>query len=286
MRKLLFLLAALLALAVARAGTTVQFRTVLGDLKVELYDTEKPVTVTNFLQYVADGAYNDDFFHRVVPDFVIQGGGFGVTNKGTTNANIVQVKTRAPIINEYASGPHLPNLPGTLAMAKTADPNSATSQFFFNFKTNTALDSVDNSGGFTVFGRVVSGWETLTNWNSFTYKKPPATNIVVNVGSAPFGELPVLVVRTNSVGGPYIDLGDLLLVDITLLDVHVRRLDTGAAEIQWSLLADRINTVEYTTEFPPQWQVLTNFPASESGPGLVVDPTPDPKRFYRVRATY
>jgi cyclophilin family peptidyl-prolyl cis-trans isomerase len=267
------------------AGTVVQFRSTVGDVDVELYDTEKPVTVENFLRYVVSGTYANSFFHRAVHDFVIQGGGFGVANKGSNDASIVVLANRSPITNEFSVGPLLTNGPGTIAMAKTSDPNSATSQFFFNLTNNPSLDITTNSGGFTVFGRVVSGAETLTAWNSFFIGPPTNQNLIVNGGGA-FSQLPVLKLRTNEVGGFFIALADLVYFDVTLLRVKVTRQPDGRAQIQWLQVAGRTNTVEYTTQFPPQWQVLSNVPPAAVGNGVVVDPTPDPTRFYRVRATY
>lgn len=274
-----------------RAGTVVQFRTALGDVKVELLDAEKPVTTSNFLHYVTTGAYRDMFCHRAVHDFVLQGGGFSLSGRGTAAPTVVPVVQAAAITNEFGVGPKLSNTAGTIAMAKTSDPNSATSQFFFNLKDNTSLDDPKNSGGFTVFGRVVSGLQTLTNWNSFLglpagpidFSK---TNLIVNAGGVPFNELPVYRLGTNSAGGAVIDVSQLVFMDVTLLDVHVARREDGTAEVRWSPLLNRTNTVEFTTVFPPQWQTLTNVPPERLGNGVVVDPTPDPARFYRVRATY
>ncbi len=282
----LLLFCTLCAGGTLQAGTIVQFRSAMGDLKVELYDDEKPITVTNFLRYATSGAYAGGFFHRAVHDFVIQGGAFGIANQGTANARFVTFPTLPPIANEFAVGPLLPNVKGTIAMAKTSDPNSATSQYFFNLKDNAALDSPANSGGFTVFGHVVSGWPTLTNWNSFRAVQPPATNLIVNAGSSVLSELPVYQLQPNGAGSYSITFGDLVYVDITLLDVEVKRRGDGAAEIHWSPLANRTNTVEFTTEFPPKWQVLSNVPPAKPATAIVVDPVVDPNRFYRVRATY
>lgn len=301
---------ALFALATLslQAGTVVQFRTVLGDVEVELYDTEKPITSTNFVRYVADGAYRDMFFHRAVPNFVIQGGGFRVANFGTPSNTVANVTSRANITNEYGVGPFFSNVAGTIAMAKTADPNSANSQFFINLQTNTSLDSTNNSGGFTVFGRVISGTNTLTAWNSFIRYVAATTptnapNLIVNAGS-PFGELPLLKLATRTDGTRFVDLADLVYCDVTLLRVRVHTRQDGLAEVTWNPVAGRTNFVEYTTEFPPNWQALTNLPpeaipakvyagpdlpsdsAAKTYPAVVVDPSGDPNRFYRVRATY
>src|SRR3974390_1409940 len=91
----------LYAAASCEAGTLAQFRTVFGDIEVELYDQDKPFTVQNFIRYVQSGAYQNEFAHRLVPGFVIQGGGFTVTNLNTTNAHIAAVTTYPPITNEF-----------------------------------------------------------------------------------------------------------------------------------------------------------------------------------------
>lgn len=304
--------AALLFLVpVARAGTVVQFRTPVGDIEAECYDAAKPVTTTNFLRYVADGAYNGMFFHRSVPDFVIQGGGYRVAHRGTANANVERIPSRAPITNEFKVGPFLSNVAGTLAMAKTSDPNSATSEFFFNLKDNTALDATNNSGGFTVFARIIRGADTFLKLNSYQYY-PITTNVpdtvtnrIVNAGS-PFGELPITRLGFTASGGRTVLLSDLVFCDVTLLGVRVARTENGAAQVQWNPVANRTNVVEYTDVFPPQWQTLRAVPPSElpatvyGGNGVPADGTPlnlpsltvgdvpeaPPNRFYRVRATY
>lgn len=306
----LVLASLLLALQATHAGTVVQFRTVFGTVDVELYDVEKPITSANFLRYVSDGAYQDMFFHRVVTNFVIQGGGFRVTNRGATNAGATSVLIRPTITNEFGVGPFFSNVAGTIAMAKTSDPNSASSQFFFNLRNNAAsLDATNNAGGFTVFGRVIRGTNVLEKWNGFTRYNSTTTptnapNLIVNAGGPPYNELPVLQLRTAAAGGRYVDLEDLVFCDITLLNVQVARRPDGAAEIRWNPVAGRTNFVEFTTAFPPVWQPLTNLPpdalppkvysgpaqpsdeAVKTPPSVVVDPNGDPNRFYRVRATY
>src|SRR5438552_9026581 len=118
----------LLNLSSAQAGTLAQFRSLFGDIEVELYDQDKPVTVQNFIRYVQSGRYQDEFTHRLMPGFVIQGGGFTITNRGTTNWQIMGVPAYAPIANEFGVGRRFSNVYGTIAMAKLGgDTNSATS---------------------------------------------------------------------------------------------------------------------------------------------------------------
>lgn len=134
-------------------ATTVMFKTNVGDFEVELFDTATPKTVANFLTYVNDGSYDNTVIHRLADGFVVQGGGFGIENvdigNGVMEDKIVKRPTNAEIENE----PVYSNVIGTIAMAKTADPDSATRQWFFNLKDNSSqLDIKSNSGGFTVFG--------------------------------------------------------------------------------------------------------------------------------------
>ena len=128
-------------------ATVVEFQTVMGTFEVNLYDNATPQTVANFLSYVNNMAYTDSVFHRSVPAFIVQGGGF--TYNGTFPP--VGITANAPVINE----PEFSNVTGTIAMAKLGgNANSATNQWFFNLANNSANLDVQN-GGFTVFGEVV-----------------------------------------------------------------------------------------------------------------------------------
>ncbi|ABX14889.1 peptidyl-prolyl cis-trans isomerase [Burkholderia multivorans] len=159
MKRLLLALggAALLATAPAFAQTAtahpvVQLKTSQGDIRVELYPEKAPKTVANFLDYVKAGQYNGTIFHRVIKGFMIQGGGY--------KANFDEKPTRAPIPLESRNG--LKNLTGTIAMARTSDPNSATAQFFINTVDNSGLDYPNPDGnGYAVFGKVVSGLDVV-----------------------------------------------------------------------------------------------------------------------------
>lgn len=132
----------------------VRLETNHGVVVVELYPDKAPKTVANFLAYVQSGFYDGTIFHRVVPGFVVQGGGFDTSFR--------QKPTKAPVENEASN--KLSNLRGTVAMARTADVHSATSQFFINLKDNTFLDHRDTTPrgyGYCVFGRVVEGMEVV-----------------------------------------------------------------------------------------------------------------------------
>jgi len=129
----------------------IRFQTTHGDFTVELFDKEAPISVENFLKYVDDGHFDGTIFHRIVPGFVIQGGGL--------TADFSSKKTRAPIKNEATNG--LKNARGTLSMARTNDINSATSQFFVNLSDNAFLDNSKGSHGYAVFGRVREGMDVV-----------------------------------------------------------------------------------------------------------------------------
>jgi cyclophilin family peptidyl-prolyl cis-trans isomerase len=130
----------------------VKLETTMGDIVIELNEKAAPVTVKNFLTYVGEGFYDGTIFHRVIPNFMIQGGGF--------TPDMAQKKTHPPIINEASNG--LKNDRGTIAMARTNNPDSATCQFFINHKNNDFLNYAGASNpGYAVFGKVVDGMETV-----------------------------------------------------------------------------------------------------------------------------
>jgi len=151
------ILMTVLAAGAARAEGThpmIRMSTSLGDITIELYDDKAPLTVKNFLGYVTDKFYDGTVFHRVIPDFMIQGGGF--------DAHMRQKATKPPIPNEAGNG--LRNDAGTIAMARTNVVDSATAQFFINVKDNAFLNHRDQTpGGFgyAVFGKVVSGMDVV-----------------------------------------------------------------------------------------------------------------------------
>ena len=257
----------------ASAGTLAQFRTPIGTLDVELYDQDKPITVRNFIRYVQAGAYTNMFLHRWVPGFVIQGGGYFVTNRFTA-PSIPNVRAFAPILNEYNGDARFSNLYGTIAMAKLGgDPNSATSQWFFNLANNAANLDTQN-GGFTVFGRVIGGTNVLNRFNSTT-----TTNGVFskNIDNGALSQLPVLNAQPS--------YDDLIYVDISLLNVRVSATN-GTRFITWNSVSNRLNTVEYTTVFPPVWQSLTNLTGNGTDRVFADLAADSARRFYRVRVDY
>jgi cyclophilin family peptidyl-prolyl cis-trans isomerase len=135
----------------APGNPSVIMHTTEGDITIELFPKEAPITVANFLKYVEDDFYNDTIFHRVIKRFVIQGGGF--------NQYFEKKETRDPIINEADNGLH--NDRWTLSMARTNDPDSATSQFFINLSMNTNLDKKGKNPGYAVFAQVTDGFDVI-----------------------------------------------------------------------------------------------------------------------------
>ena len=129
----------------------VLIQTTDGDITIELFADKSPVTVENFLRYVDDGHYDGTVFHRVIPNFMIQGGGF--------TAALEEKATHEPIVNESRNKLH--NTRGTLAMARTSDPDSATAQFFINQRSNLRLDWSPGNDGYTVFGEVLEGMQVV-----------------------------------------------------------------------------------------------------------------------------
>jgi len=170
MHRISTLVLLLLAMSGAWAqNPRVEFKTSMGSFALELYADKAPKTVANFIQYVNSGFYNGTIFHRVIDGFMIQGGGF--------ESGMREKKTRAPIENEagLALKAGLKNEPGTVAMARTPNPHSATAQFFINVKDNGFLDYREPSPqgfGYAVFGRVVEGMDTVLR-----ISKAPTTTV-------------------------------------------------------------------------------------------------------------
>ena len=164
------------------AEPRVQLQTTMGAIIIELNSTAAPITVENFLRYVNDGYYEGVIFHRVIPGFMIQGGGM--------TADMQQKMTRPPIVNEAANG--LKNERGTIAMARTPDPDSATSQFFINVVDNAPRElnyTGPSNPGYAVFGKVIEGMEVVDAIAAVEtttvgrYNDVPATPIVIQKAS-------------------------------------------------------------------------------------------------------
>jgi cyclophilin family peptidyl-prolyl cis-trans isomerase len=156
LKVILLSLSLLLSSAVTAEDATlnnprVLIKTSEGDITLQLFADKAPITVANFLAYVDDGYYSDTIFHRVIPNFMIQGGGF--------LEDMAQKSTADPIVNESKNRVH--NTRGTVAMARTNDPDSATSQFFINQRSNLQLDWAPGREGYTVFGEVILGMDIV-----------------------------------------------------------------------------------------------------------------------------
>ena len=164
-----------LASAAGKGNPMVVLSTSLGDIKIELYQDKAPVTVQNFLEYVKSGYYDGTIFHRVIPGFMVQGGGM------TDDMRDKREGQRAAIKNESSNG--LKNDTGTLAMARTSAPDSATSQFFISVKDNTFLnkENAADKVGYAVFGKVVEGMDVVKKIEQVkTTTKGPHQNVPVD----------------------------------------------------------------------------------------------------------
>ena len=175
-RALLAICLALPMAGQAQTTTQVRFQTTLGNFVVELYPAKAPKTVQNFVQYAQDKHFDGTIFHRVIDGFMVQGGGF--------TADMAQKPTRAPIPLEIDRS--LKNERGTIAMARTGNPNSATAQFFINLVDNANLNAPQPDGyGYAVFGKVVSGMETIdairsvATRNQNGFQNVPSTPITI-----------------------------------------------------------------------------------------------------------
>ena len=175
------LLGAPVAVEAAEEGPVnpkVVMKTTDGDIIIELYAEKSPVTVENFLAYVDAGYYDGTVFHRVISNFMIQGGGFTTEMK--------EKPTRDPIVNESSNKLH--NTRGTLAMARTSDPNSATAQFFINQRSNLRLDWTPGNQGYAVFGEVVEGMQVV---DIIALTETGAASVETSRGPAVFQDVPV-----------------------------------------------------------------------------------------------
>jgi peptidyl-prolyl cis-trans isomerase A (cyclophilin A) len=158
----------------------VKFNTSAGDIVIEVYPDKAPKTAENFLQYVREHHYDGTIFHRVINNFMVQGGGM--------DKNMAEKKTRAPVQHEgvQAFEKGLKNEVGTVAMARTMDPNSATAQFFINVANNAFLDPKPGNPGYTVFGKVVSGMDVVNaikgvqTGRTGMHSDVPVTPVVIN----------------------------------------------------------------------------------------------------------
>jgi cyclophilin family peptidyl-prolyl cis-trans isomerase len=247
----------------------------LGIIDVELFELDKPVTVSNFVAYVKAGVWHDNVMHRWVENFVIQGGSYSVPFSPTNSplaVNPQPIQTFPAITNEYSVGRPISNTYGTLAMARIGgQTNSATSSWFFNVNDNSFLDDVD--GGFTVFGRTLRGTNIL---DRFTHPDT-TTNIYLLFNGA-----------GQKTSWPAYSPDDMkafwLNVDITLLTAKIVAFG-GGVQISWKSVEGRANIVEYSTTVPEVWQTLQTV-AGTGATLTAIDGIGDPVRHYRVRVDY
>jgi peptidyl-prolyl cis-trans isomerase A (cyclophilin A) len=226
-------------------STVVRFSTTLGDFEVALFDSDTPITVANFLSYVESGAYTTNlFFHRSVPGFVLQGGGFYILSN-----TVFAVPTQPAITNE----PGISNLRGTIAMAKVGDnPNSATSQWFFNLGDNSANLNNQN-GGFTVFGRVIGEGMQVVD----ALAAVPTYDASITLGGA-FTQLPLLNPSLQTTNLLYIR--SLSVVPFQFKDV----LPVGDnIRIEWDGPAAGVELEQTTSLINPNWTVIS--PTNQTG---------------------
>ena len=183
---LLFAFALSVSSIAAAANPQVELRTSMGPIVIELDADKAPQTVENFLQYVKSGQYDGTIFHRVIPGFMVQGGGM--------TPDMREKQTRGPIKNEASNG--LRNTVGTVAMARTGDPHSATAQFFINIADNGFLDfrgPTQQGYGYAVFGKVVKGMDVVNRIAQVpTGTKAPHSDVPLK---------PVVIERAQIVGG-------------------------------------------------------------------------------------
>lgn len=168
------------------ANPKVLMKTTDGDITIELFADKSPITVENFLRYVDEGHFDGTIFHRVIPNFMIQGGGF--------TAELEEKPTHEPIVNESRNKLH--NMPGTLAMARTNDPDSAAAQFFINLRSNLRLDWSPGKDGYAVFGEVTDGMQVV---EIIALSDTGAAQAMTTRGPSVFQDVPVKPVVILSV---------------------------------------------------------------------------------------
>ena len=261
-----------------------QFHTPAGDMDVQLFSQDKPVTVKNFVNYARYGLYQNMFLHRCVPNFIVQGGGYAAANPTDANAisQLFYVPSLGAITNEYGVGRTFSNVYGTIAMAKLpTGPNTATSEWFFNLANNGA--NLDNqNGGFTVFGRVLNGTNVLEQFKQLAKGGGGIVDLTTWLpGYTPFTDLPVMY--TGNVLPKYTDL---YYVDIQVLAAQISLDVTGARVVSWKSVNNKPNVVESSDVWPPAWQILYTIQGTGGAMTYTDASSGVRRRFYRVRVDY
>jgi len=263
----------LLAAMCVRAGTFVHMRTTLGDLHLELYDEDKPITVANFLRYVTNGVFTNMIFHRAYTNSlqIIQSG-FIAGSQAT--GGLDTFTNYGSIPSEFGEGTFYSNTYGTIAMALGAgDPDSGSSSWFFNLKDNSLDLDFQN---FTVFGRVIDGTNLLNQLNP---AHPSRAVKIVNAGGA-LSELPVRL----SAGGT-LTYDDLIYVDVKVVRADIKLLGNGVRQISWESISNKVNRVYFSTNLPPVWTSM--FSTNGTGGKITfTDTNTSAMRFYRVAIEY
>ncbi len=254
-------------LAAQNSNPIVRFHTDLGNIDVVLLQDVAPNTVANFLNYQGRGAYDGSFIHRSPPNFVVQGGGYKYVS-----GNVYSIPTDPPVANEF----HVSNTRGTLAMAKlSGNPNSATSQWFFNESDNNAPNLDTQNGGFTVFGRIV-GSAGLSVMDTI------AAVPVYNAGGPPFDQLPL---RNYTSSNAIQDSNLIHLISLTVFraSLAVTHPSANAIHLQGVASASTAYRLETsTTPSAASFTLATTVNADASGNVNYDDPSPGTKKFYRL----
>ena len=263
----------LLATSNVRAGVLARFKMndKLGTLDIELFEHDKPTTVSNFVSYINSGAWRDTMIERWEPGFVIQGGTLHMNH--STN-----LMTDWNVNPDILSGPSIPferdvnhfysNTAGTIAMARQGtNINSGSTTWFVNLANNTGLDTQD--GGYTVFGRVVRG----TNYLQRFLRPSGSTNVYQVSGST----VPVYTEDTTNIFW--------LNVELSLLSVQISSVQGGNA-ITWNSVEGVPNIIESSSTVPPTWSTLQSVAGTGSSMTITNDPGRATVRYYRVRIDY
>ena len=186
MKHITLIISLIISSLAVNAQTQIRFYTTMGEFTIEMSDSLTPITSGNFVDLTEQGYYDGIIFHRVIDNFMIQGGGFSTEMK--------EKPTRDPIINESSNKLH--NTRGTLAMARTSDPDSATAQFFINQRSNLRLDWTPGNEGYAVFGEVVEGMQVV---DIIALTETGATSVETSRGPAVFQDVPVTPIVLLSV---------------------------------------------------------------------------------------